>query len=415
MVGKYPVDQDWPGLMTRQNPLHLGIWLVGTVFTLLQFFLQLSSGIIIDLIMHEMNLSAFNGGLLSGSFYVIYTLLQIPVGLLCDRQPIRPILVGSALICALGALVFASGHQLWSLYLGRILLSIGSAFSFVCLIHLIRQHYPKRYFGLLLGITETLSFLVTVVGMITLASLEQHWNWRQFMTMIAVLALAIAYLCWRFIPNTKPKHIPNHSYVNQVVRVLSNGKLWTNGVFIGLCFAMITVFAGLWAPQFLQIKLQCNLKIASILDALFILGVSISCPIFVYLANRVIDRRMLIIRGCGLTVLIFIILVWIPTQSEILIGGLMLLLGLVSGSYILGYGMANEYSAPNSQSTATGMTNTLALSTTPLMQPLIGFFLDQIKAHQLPEILDYQLSLMLIPLGVIIAAWLVSRSLLSSI
>ncbi|STO33654.1 hypothetical protein [Legionella bozemanae] len=58
------------------------IWLVGVFFLLFQFFLQLSSGIVIGAIMHEKHLTAFTAGLLSSAFYYVYTTMQIPVGLL---------------------------------------------------------------------------------------------------------------------------------------------------------------------------------------------------------------------------------------------------------------------------------------------------------------------------------------------
>lgn len=394
--------------MRFPNQLNPVIWLVGTSFVLLQFFLQLSSGLIIDVIMHDMHLTALAGGLLSGSFYVIYTLLQIPVGMLCDRKNIRPILTSSALICAVGCIVFATGHHLWSLYLGRSLLAIGSAFGFVCLTHLVRQHYPLRYFGLLIGASETLSFMVTVVGMMSLASMLNHWSWRQFIAGIAILACGIAYLCWRFIPNTTPNTTYTLSYRTQLKQVLSSLPLWFNGLFTGLTFAIVLVFAGLWAPPFLQIKLHCTLREASILDAVFIFGISVSCPLFGYLANHIRNHRVLVISACLLTSMILLCLLWMPPQSITVMAFIMWLLGFVSGSYILGYTFANQFSPPHSLSTTTGMTNTLAIATTPLLQPFIGYLLDTFSHQHRLMVWDYQEALMILPLCILIAAGLVA-------
>ena len=71
MVIQHPSSRrDWRALMRAPNQFNPVIWLVGTSFVLLQFFLQLSSGVIINVIMHDMHLTALAGGLLSGSFYV---------------------------------------------------------------------------------------------------------------------------------------------------------------------------------------------------------------------------------------------------------------------------------------------------------------------------------------------------------
>src|SRR3990167_5585057 len=126
--------------------LNYKIWMVSTSFVLLQFFLQLSSGVVIGSIMYEMNLSALTAAMLSSSFYIIYTGLQIPVGILCDKNNPKILLTTTALICGFGCLIFASSHTLISLFIGRFLIGIGSAFAFVSLAHLVRRHYPINNF-----------------------------------------------------------------------------------------------------------------------------------------------------------------------------------------------------------------------------------------------------------------------------
>ena len=76
--------------------------MVGVTFVLFQFFLQLSSGVIINSIMTEMKLTALMAGILSSSFYLIYTIMQIPVGILFDRQSTRLLLSISAIVCSFG-------------------------------------------------------------------------------------------------------------------------------------------------------------------------------------------------------------------------------------------------------------------------------------------------------------------------
>ena len=75
-----------------KNKSRTVIWLVGVLFLLFQFFLQLSSGIVIGAIMHEQSISALTAGLLSSAFYYVYTSFQIPVGLLFDRYNTRILL-----------------------------------------------------------------------------------------------------------------------------------------------------------------------------------------------------------------------------------------------------------------------------------------------------------------------------------
>jgi len=395
------LTDDWK----RFKPL---IWYIGTAFSLIQFFLQLSSGVVIAFISRELSLNALSAGLLSGMFYLIYTSLQIPVGMLCDKYNPKPLMTSCALLCSIGCLIFGASHSLVGLYFGRGLLAVGSAFAFVCLTHLIRQNYPKRLFGILIGASEMFCFFITVLGIVGQGAAIHYWGWRAFMNVTAVVCCIVAFLCWHYLP--KPSNKPKKSRLStlHVTSVFTSIPIWINGLFIGLTFCLVMVFGALWAPLFMKIKLQCTIRQASIMDAMFILGVGISCPIFGYLANIVKSRKQLIIRACIATVLMLLMVIYLPVHNLYLMGGMMLVLGLVSGSYILGYTFANELSPPNALSTTTGLTNTLGLITAPILQPLIGYIIDKIHAGRPVMLHDYQQALLILPVGVLIAIVLIS-------
>ena len=76
------------------------VWLISVSFVLFQFFLQLSSGVVIGAIMHDMQLTALTAGTLSAAFYVVYTGLQTPVGILFDQKNPRLLLATTTLLCS---------------------------------------------------------------------------------------------------------------------------------------------------------------------------------------------------------------------------------------------------------------------------------------------------------------------------
>ena len=393
---------DWK----KFNPL---IWIIATAFTLLQFALQLSSAVVINVIMTDMHLSALTGGLLSGLFYVIYTALQMPVGILCDHYNPRPILCTCACIFAIGCFVFASSQQLFGLYCGRALIAIGSAFSFVCLTHLVREHYSKSLFTILIGTTETLSFIAAIFGIVSLGELVGRFGWRDFMYGAALLSLLCAGLCWLYIPKYSRLSQNGHVDRKRILAVLTHIPLWLNGLFIGCTFLLVTVFGGLWAPPFLEMKLHCTLTQASNIDAVFILGVGVSCPIFGYLANRVPSQQKLIITANVLSAILLMFILYFPIHNLYIMTVLMLTLGLISGSYILAYTFANELAPPNTLSTTAGFINTLALITTPILQPWIGHLLDILHAGRPIALSDYQTALSILPLCIVIAIFCFSQ------
>lgn len=385
----------------------LSIWLIGVSFVLFQFFLQLSSGVVIGAIMHEMQLTAFTTGLLSGSFYVVYTGLQIPVGILFDRNNSRTLLAVNALICSLGCLIFASSHSLIGLFIGRLLIGAGSAFAFIGLSHLLRLYFPIQKFAFMIGLSETLGFIATAMGMFGMGALVNQWGWRGFINIASLLGIVISYACWRYIPNSQQNMRLQGHYSQLILQIILNGKAWINGFFVGLSFNIVTVFGALWAIPFSQAKLSCNLRQASIVCAVFFFGTALSCPLFGLLATQFTNRRPLILFSCLSTAILLLVLIYYPTESYTLVTLLMFMIGLCCGAYMLAYTVANELAPPGCQSTSAGFTNTLAVITTPLLQPFIGYLLDTYNHNGVYTLTDYQIALLVIPGSLIIAAILV--------
>ena len=393
-------------LTTRTSISPLSIWLIGVSFVLFQFFLQLSSGVIIGSIMQDMNLSALVAGLLSSSFYLIYTTLQIPAGILFDRKNTRLLLATNALLCSIGCLIFAKSMGLPGLFLGRTLIGAGSAFAFVGLSHLLRQYFPEQRFAFMIGLSETLGFIATAIGIIGMGNFVSHYGWRTFINAAALIGVVITYLCFRFIPNSEPHPIELH-YKRQLFAILANKKLWLNGLYAGLSFSMVTVFGALWAVPFLQIKLNCNMQTASVIGATFFLGAGLSCPLFGIISNHVTHRRRLILWSCLSTAFMLLLVLYMPTHNALITACCMFMTGLLCGAYMLAYSISNELTPPHLQSTATGFTNTLAVLFAPLLQPLVGYLLDTFCQTGIYSLVDYQKALLVIPLALIVASGLV--------
>ena len=392
--------------MSQRNISRHLIWLIGVSFVLFQFFLQLSSGVVIGTIMHEMQLSALTAGLLSGTFYIIYSALQIPAGILFDRKSTRRLLTVNTLICSGGCFLFAASYSLTGLFFGRFLIGAGSSFAFIGLSHLLRQHYPLRRFAFMIGLSETLGFFATVLGIITMGALVAQLGWRSFINAAGVAGLFISYMCWRYIPEDKPKPSVGNPFKHTLM-ILQNKLAWINGIFVGLCFTVITAFGALWAIPFVQIKLDCDLQRASLIGSMFFVGTAIGCPLFGGLSAHFQRRKPLILSSCLSTAALLLLLLYIPTQNHFLTGLFLFMIGLCCGAYMLAYTIANELAPEGSQSTSTGFTNMLAVITTPLLQPMIGYFLDCSNSSGTYATIDYERALLAVPISLLIASVLV--------
>lgn len=386
----------------------LAIWAAAVSFVLMQFFLQLSSGVVIGAIMRDQHLSALMAGLLGSSLYLLYTSLQIPVGMLFDRKNTRHLMTFNALLCSFGCLVFALSHHLIGLFIGRLLIGWGSAFAFVGLSHILRQHFPPRHFAFMIGFSETFSFLVTVIGMISMGEMLAQWGWRHFYIATSLIGCVIAFFCWRQLPNGTNNSTPALHYGKQLLMIVINKKAWINGGFVGLSFSIVTVFGALWAVPFIQIKLHCALPQATALGALFFLGAGVSCPLFGFLSHHVKKRNPLILSSCLLTMLLLMLVLYVPIEHARTLGFLLFFIGCSCGAYMLAFSIANELAPSYLLSTCTGFTNTLAMITAPLLQVFIGYLLDANRHPRLHyQLIDYQHALSILPIALLVASALV--------
>ncbi|HDO7968159.1 TPA: MFS transporter, partial [Legionella pneumophila] len=196
-----------------------------------------------------------------------------------------------------------------------------------------------------------------------------------------------------------------HKYKQQIIPILKNKLAWFNGLFVCLEFSVITVFAAMWAVPFLQLKLDCTIKTASILTSMVLLGAGLSCPLLGQISVHLNRRKPLIHASCLSTALLLILVLYLPTQNKLLIGILMFSMGLTCGAYMLAYSISNELAPPEFLSTCTGFTNTLAMLSAPLLQPLVGFFLDVLSNHKSQySLADYQLALLIVPFAMLLAS-----------
>jgi len=384
------------------------LWTVAVGFVLFQFFLQLSSGVLVNALISEYKLSALGAGILTSSYYYIYFVLQIPVGVLLDKYGSRLLLTLGALGCALWCICFANAHTLWTAIISRLLMGGGAAFAFVGLLHVIRDNFALRRYAFMVGLAEAVGLIGSIIGTIGLAIVLKSYGWRLLLTEFGCLGIVIAFCCWYFLPNKQPHEETVKFSLQDLRKVLFDKTAWLNGVFIGLLFSIITVFAALWAPSFLQIKLATNLTMASSLSALIFLGAAIACPLFGQLDAVLERKRHALMQFSAIsTTILFLILLYAPITNPLFCGLLVLAIGVCCSSYMLSFAITDEIAPTGLKSTYTGFTNTLAVISAPILQPLVGFLIDNFSKNDGHDLIAYQKGLLIMPLFLLCGALIV--------
>lgn len=387
------------------------MWSVGMSFLLFQFYLQLSSGVMIHQLMDSFQIHALDTGILTGSYYIVYVLLQTPSGMLADRVGPRLLITVGSIITALGCSLFASSHNLATAEIARILMGSGSACAFVCSVHIVSSWFPRERYSLMLGITETVGMCGAVILNMLLAQFLLNHGWRASMMIAAAVATTIAIAAWIVVrENSESRADTDKASFENMLHITLKPQLWCNGFYGGFLFCVITVFTSLWGiPYFIEAR-RLSLVEATQLTSISMLGIAFGGP----LSGRLyplIKRKSLYLSIMSLVAgLISIWILYNPPSSLLMLYALMFVLGMVCSSYVFNYVLAAETTPCALRSTAIGFTNFICVGLTPLLQPIVGWLLDYNNMpHRPGHITHYSLgsfhiALTLIPLGLLFAS-----------
>lgn len=390
------------------------MWLTSLVFVLFQFCLQLSSGVMVGDLIKTFDLTAIGAGLLSGSYYFIYVFMQTPAGILVDRIGPRRLLSTGAIICSIGCGLLAASPNLLVACTGRILMGGGSSFAFVSTLYLIGKWFAKERFSMMTGLTETIGMIGTLTGNVVLAHLLRHASWRDVMWGAMFIALCLSLLCYGFIRDktktSQPAPSSSKRFSTSIFWMLKQPALWLNGLYSGLTFSVVTVFAALWSLPFLMTAQQVPLATATFESAFIFVGIAIGGPIMGILYQRLTYHFRFLAMAALMSGALTAWIIYATPNSIILTSLLFFLVGVMCSSYVFNYTLAKETTPEALHATSIGFTNTICMITAPVLQPFVGWMLylgsthSQTAGHTLYSLSNYYWALAIMPANQLIAA-----------
>jgi MFS family permease len=391
------------------------VWLVSLLFVLFQFLIQLSSGEILDGLMRSFSLTALGGGFLASAYYYIYVILQTPGGLLLDRFGPRRLLSTGAIVLMLGSALFSTTHFVALAFLGRLLMGGGAAFAFVGSLALLNRWFPKKRFSTMAGIAEMVGMLGTLGGGVLLAYLIEDLGWRDCMLGVAAIAGLIALLVWLLVRDDPPYRKrtgqrPKRRILPGLMVLLRIKVAWLNGLYSGLTFSVVTVFAALWAIPFVQAAYHLDLFWATVVCNMIFVGAAVGCPLLGWFDQHIPQRRFVMSGFALVSMMIMSLLIFEIGLPLWFLYFLFFILGVFVSSYMLTFAIANEIVATRIKSASIGFVNMLSVGLAPILQPLVGLILSLLTIHAVHNsvhhytVHEYQIALSIIPLLLLVAA-----------
>ncbi len=157
--------QDAPFLRVRR--VVFGIVLASFV---LSFFHRTAPAAIADELTRAFSISGAVLGMLAATYFFVYTLLQIPVGVLADTLGPRRLLASGSLVAGTGSLTFALASTWEVAAVGRTLVGVGVSMAFIAILKVSAVWFPANRFATLNGVTMFAGNLGAVIAGAPLAA-----------------------------------------------------------------------------------------------------------------------------------------------------------------------------------------------------------------------------------------------------
>jgi MFS family permease len=312
-------------------------------------------------------------GFLTSAYFLTFALLQLPLGILLDRCGPRRIHSALLLVAALGAAMFALGHDFTTLLVGRALIGAGVAGALMAGLKAIVLWFPMERVALVNGWFVMLGALGALTATEPAAWVLQWTGWRGMFGILAVMTVACAVLVYLVVPEA-PSPGSGQSKPVGLKAIYTDPRFWRVAPLSATCIGTAWALQGLWAAPWLgDVE---RLDQAQIVQHLFVMGVALCAGalLFGIAASR--------LRRSGVrpqTLLGAVAAVFIAAQISLISGHrlplevLWAIIASVGGATVLSYATLTEIFPKEAAGQANGALNILHIGGACVIQYAVGF------------------------------------------
>ncbi len=380
-----------PAQISHLHRLRWTAFVVVGLAYILSFFHRFAPAAISADLQQTFDASAMALGGLAATYFYVYTVMQIPTGVLVDTLGPRKTVTVGGIVAGIGSILFGLAPTLALASTGRLLVGLGVSVTFIAMLKLNAAWFHERHFASLSGLTILIGNVGAVLAASPLAWVLGFVSWRTVFVAVGFLSLLLAVLAWWLVHDHpgradlptmreldgKPAHPPHHGHwCDGLLLVLKNRDTWP-GLFVNLGIGgTFFTFAGLWAVPLLRDGYGLDRAAATAHTSLMLAGFALGAFFIGTLSDRLGRRKPVVFFAGGLYVLC-----WLPLAAawDLPAGAshaLFLLMGLGASAFTLTWACAKEVNQHALSGMATSVVNMGAFLGTAILQPLVGWAVD---------------------------------------
>lgn len=335
-----------------------------------------------DSLRSAFNVDATQLGILSSTYLWGDVAFLLPAGMLLDRFSTRTILLIALTVCIGGTAGFALTHSLPIAAFFHFLSGCGNAFCFLSCMMLVSRWFEPNRQAFVVGFVVTMAFFGGVMAQTPLAWLANLVGWRMALIYDSILGCIFLMLIFWNVKDFPQNYVASQkknkkiSFSKALVESIKNIQNTLAGIYTCLLNLPIMVLDAVWGVTYLKTVHGLSSMQASNVTAMIFFGSMIACPLAGFFSDRIERRRMPMILGAVLSLIIISLVVFIPHWNYVSLVVAFFLIGFFTSTQIISYPFAAESNPSAFTGTAVGLVSLIVIGGAAIAQIVFGQLLD---------------------------------------
>lgn len=372
------------------------IWLIASIFYAYQYILRIMPSVMLTDITTQFHIDAAVFGQFSGIYYIGYSLMHLPIGIMLDRFGPRKVMSGCILLTTVGLLpIIFSDHWIYPI-IGRFLIGIGSSAAILGTFKIIRMVFKEKLFPRMLSVSVTIGLIGAIYGGGPVSYLCTVWNYKLVTAFFVILGLLLAILTYCIVPEIKP-HETNKVMAN-IKAILTHHRVILLCCFAGLMVGPLEGFSDVWGAQFLKEVYGFDNATASYLPSMVFLGMCFGAPVLSMIAEKTgYYLGVIIVAGLFMLFTFVALIAGLLTQTTIMLS--FIVVGICCAYQILAIYKASTYVEDHLVGLTTAVANMVIMSFGYAFHSMIGIIINAYRDTSPAHAFNLGISVIPITLG----------------
>jgi predicted MFS family arabinose efflux permease len=370
------------------------MWGIASLFYAYQYILRVIPNIMLNDIMNQFQIDAAAFGQFSGVYYIGYSLMHIPLGLLLDRYGPKKILTGCIGMTIVGLLPILFTHHWIYPMIGRVLIGMGSSAAILGTFKIVRMVFHEKHFTRMLSFAVTIGLIGAIYGGGPVHYLCRIGGYQWAIQIFVGMGVLLALTTYCIIPAMKPQ--PSRPVLRDLKEVFGNPRVIWVCLSAGLMVGPLEGFADVWGTEFLKQVYGLESSTAAKLPSFIFIGMCFGAPILSLIAEKT-NSYVGTIIGAGLGMALSFYLLIFGKLSLTIIGLLFGMVGVCCAYQIIAIYKASTYGREQVAGLTTAVVNMIIMTFGYVFHTVMGVVIHRMGGTHSTEAFIY--GILIIPIA----------------